>query len=120
MQHGSLQNVIIAGTRGATSPQLPAVGDPCTVVYWSDRHAYEVVEVRATKRPSVYIRPYVAHIVSGSGHDGSAVYRFEPNPTAPWTRVTFRKGSRKVACWQTVGGAPVTFGKADEYLDPSF
>lgn len=42
MQYGSLNNLMLTGTKGQPTPE---VGMGATQLGWTDRHAYTIVEV---------------------------------------------------------------------------
>ena len=112
----------------------PEVGMGATILSWSDRDAgtiVSVVEIGGSKRwlYEIEIRLDHARVVSGSGHDGSAVYEFSPEPHGGV--YVFRK-ERESGKWIEMRRDPLSgklrvskghglrIGARDKYRDPSF
>jgi hypothetical protein len=129
-QTGSLVNHMYSRmTIGAPAPE---VGMGATTLSWSDRHAATVMKVTELKSKvwayEIHITEDKVTAVSGSAHDGSAVYSFEPNPdgyvdiyrmdrkTGSWVRGYINQGTGRFK--QRRGG--LILGKRDHYYDPHF
>lgn len=77
---GSLINHLYSrATRGQPAPE---VGMGATVLSWTDRRAATVVSVEPTKQGGwiVGVQEDRAKVISGSTHDGSAVYEYTRDP----------------------------------------
>lgn len=136
---GSLHNHLYSRmTRGQPDPE---VGMGATVLMWTDRHAATITEVSSkgtlpdgTPRWIVGVREDRAIVISGSEYDGSAEYRYEPNPEAPvrywrfdgdkgWRQVRHADrpaGKRFTNRWVLADGPGLRIGERREYRDPSF
>lgn len=132
---GSLVNHLLS--RATKNQPAPAVGMGATVLNWTDRQAATIVVVRKRRplpsgedRWIVGVQEDRETIVSGSAYDGSAVYSYEPDPTAPVLHWRFdgAKGWRRVDQsspdadrWALTGDTTgLRIGERDHYRDPSF
>lgn len=71
------------------------VGTHCTIYYWSDRHAYEVIEVKSQE--NVVIRRLKAIRTDNFGMSDAQDYRYESNPNAKAEEIKLTKnGWREV------------------------
>ena len=130
-QTGSLVNHIYSNmTIGAPAP---TVGMGATTLSWTDRHAATVVKVIELKSKvwayEIHIIEDKPTVVSGSAHDGSAVYTFEPNPTG---YLDIFRMDRKTGKWvrgytnQQTGrfkqrrNGGLILGMREHYYDPHF
>jgi hypothetical protein len=116
MQFGSVINEVMAEAKST-----PKVGDGATILSWSDRHAGTVIAIEKTGE--IKVQQDTAKVVSGSPHDGSAVYEYERNPEG--TVLTFKAVSRgkdkgKIRENGRKDGRSVIFGRREEYFDPHF
>ena len=117
---GSIVNRVYSGPASFE----PEVGMGATVLMWSDRHAATVVEVLryksgalAGKVRAIVVQEDRSTVVSGSAHDGSAVYEHTANPFS--ARETFyrnKAGQFALKC----GNAKLAIGFRETYQDPSF
>lgn len=90
------------------------VGDYVTYVGYSDRSAYEVVEIKGNKGK---IRRLMAIRTDDRGMHVDQEYRYESMPTASLREITF---AHKRGWWQIKGdNYPLRMG-ANEYFDYSF
>lgn len=71
------------------------VGTLCTIYSWSDRHAYEVVEV--TDQEHIAIRQLKAIRTDGNGMSDSQTYRYESNPKNPIQKLVLKNGKWREA-----------------------
>lgn len=72
------------------------VGTPCTVYLWSDRHAYEVIEVKGQDR--LVIRRLKAIRTDDYGMSDMQEYEYKSNPTAEPEEIKLAKnGWRNVS-----------------------
>lgn len=131
-QTGSVVNHIYS--RATIGQPRPVVGMGATELLWSDRHAATITKVtELTSKRWLYEIEVVcdkATVISGSGHDGSAEYSYEPGTGTPniyrsrreggeWVQVFLNKDTGKV-CQAVGGGRGLRIGDRDEYRDPSF
>ena len=114
--YGSVQNRIY---ERVVSPE-PVVGMGCTECLWSDRHPYEVIDVKDARHCTV--RELKAKVISGHVYDGSAEYEYESDPNGiVKTRFKTKNGrwvERVGRSW--AGSNGWRMGYAEEYYDPSF
>lgn len=127
-QTGSLINHL--QSRATDGQPEPKVGMGATILLWSDRHAATIRNVfYIGNKIAVQVTRDHAKVVSGSSHDGSAVYEF--TTTADGRLETFAfDGSTwsqyavnpKTKRWNKVpgGGHGLRIGERDEYRDPTF
>jgi len=129
-QTGSLVNNI--HSRATIGQPRPKVGMGATILSWTDRHAATITKVSEyCGKVWLYEIEVVrdnAKVVSGSGHDGSAVYEFTPGDGSPHLFAFSKKTQR----WEPVIRNPDTgklnkqrglgllIGERDHYRDPSF
>lgn len=128
-QTGSVINHL--HSRAVIGQPEPVVGMGATVLLWSDRHAATITNVQQVRgKLIVTAQNDHATVVAGSGHDGSAEYRYSRNPGGSenhfrreddgrWQQVVINRQTGrwgKVSC----GGHGLRIGERDEYCDPSF
>lgn len=115
MTYGSMVNLLIdSGHQGKD----PEVGDPATLIEWSDRHAATVTAVtrfktgqRAGQVRSISVRPDNARRIDNNGMSESQTYEFTPDPSR--LEQTFRVNKH--------GRTPgLAVGFRSEYYDYSF
>lgn len=102
------------------------VGTLCTVYLWSDRHAYEVVEVKDQKH--IKIRRLTATRIDNNGMSDWQDYKYESDETNPIKELQlFKSGWKEIkySQWEEnkrIGSVKIniSFGIADEYYDYSF
>lgn len=116
-------------TEGAPAP---VVGMGATILLWTDRTSATVTKVTelASKMWAYEIEVVedITTVVSGSTHDGSAVFAIAPNADG---YPNLYRMNRKTNAWvlgyinnetgkfnKTTGG--LILGKRDHYVDPSF
>ena len=116
MRHGSFQNMMLGGSKSATAPEIPAIGDGATLLYWTDRDPATVTRIEKIRgRYRVYIRLDKATRLDSNGMSDAQDYEFTPDPDAREEECRFRKGR-----WETTGGTAVAFGFRSKYYDYSF
>lgn len=117
---GSLINHLYSRTNDAEAK----VGMGATLLSWTDRHAATVVHVSGD---IVGVKRDNAKVVSGSAHDGSAVYEFSHNQEA--STELFRRGKdgkyhgvylNKETGRYKKNGNNILIGRREEYRDPGF
>lgn len=102
------------------------VGTLCTEYLWSDRHAYEVVEVKDQKH--IKIRRLKAIRTDNYGMSDLQHYDYERDETNPIKELQlFKSGWKEIrySAWKDnkrLGSVKIniSFGIADEYYDYSF
>jgi len=127
--YGCIQNRLMAA---AKMPE-PKVGMGVTELLWSDRHAYEVIEVQ--DKTHCKIRALKAERTDRNGISESQSYKYTSDPDGKVKYLVFRGGrwrSRKAEDvflgdkkWETrltrkLESSEWFLGKAEEYLDPCF
>jgi hypothetical protein len=102
------------------------IGDGATLLMWSDRHAYTIIEVeryvtgaRIGEIKAVVAQQDKATRLDGLGMSDSQSYTYQPNPNAEKERFTLRKDGRfrKVG---SVNSSVLAIGERREYYDYSF
>jgi len=112
---GSLTNYLLSGTKGQPTPE---VGMGATLLGWTDRHAYTIVEVAARR---IGAQRDNAIRIDDNGMSESQDYRYEPQPTARVEHFTLRKNGAWVKEGESMrGGARLRIGDRREYYDFSF
>jgi hypothetical protein len=106
---GSVVNAVLSGPHKV----VPMVGMGATILGWTDRYGATVVKVSPSGK-TIEVQEDRARVVSGSGHDGSAVWEHTPNPGAP--RRVYRLTTKG---WRRKGQA-LSLGRRETYRDPSF
>jgi len=133
-QTGSLVNYVYTTSVGP----LPVVGMGATICLWTDRNAATVVAVTPAKGQSaddlhdgmtIEVCEDRAIVVSGSTHDGSAEYRYEPRTggreltyrmkDGQWRQMYTNAAGRLVFC-KKGDGCGLALGRRAAYRDPSF
>jgi len=95
----------------------PQVGEGVTVSLWTDCYSATVIKVSASGS-QITLQDDSHKVVSGSAHDGSAVWANEPNPQGATRKATRRpNGAYRLAGWKQ--GGRVSPGRRT-YQDPSF
>ena len=125
-----INNIYSRMTVGAPAP---TVGMAATTLSWTDRHAATVTKVTELKSKvwayEIHIIEDKPTVVSGSVHDGSAVYTFEPNPfgyadmyrmdskTGKWVRGYINQETGRFKQRRSGG---LIIGMRDHHYDPHF
>ena len=102
---------------------LPEVGKGATILSWTDRHAYEIIEVSKDKK-RVVVQMYNAKRIDGNGMSDSQEYEYkELNPKKEV--IVWRWGA-----WRFVVGSSegkriyskinIVWGEKREYYDYTF
>jgi len=119
MRYGSLVNTLYDGDAADFASQVK-VGDGATFLFWSDRHAGTVVEVRDGGR-TVTVQEDTATRVDSNGMSDAQRYEFTRNLDGRKQTFTLRKNGRYVAKGQGMrNGTTVRLGTRDHYYDYSF
>lgn len=123
---GSLINHVMSGAK----VPAPVVGMAATFLSWTDRSPGTVVKVEPQKNGTTLISVQAdrAILVSGTTYDGSAAYRYEPNPEGHVSlfRITKDGSLEKVRVNPETGRLVRTqkggllLGHREEYRDPHF
>lgn len=126
-QTGSVINHL--HSRAVIGQPEPVVGMGATMLLWSDRHAATITNVQQVRgKLIVTVQRDHAAVVAGSGHDGSAEYSYNRNPSGGedhfrreddgrWQQVVI---NRQTGRWGKVSGSGLRIGEREEYRDPSF
>lgn len=126
-QTGSVINHL--HSRAVIGQPEPVVGMGATMLLWTDRSACTIVNVQQVRgKTIVTVQTDHATVIAGSSHDGSAEYRYNPNPKGGeyhfrreadgrWQQVAI---SNQTGRWGKAGGRGLRIGERDEYRDPSF
>lgn len=113
MKAGSLTNLIY--TEGKTTI-VPEVGMGATLVMWTDRHAYTIIEVSKSGK-SFKMQRDKATRIDKNGMSDSQEYSFERDPNGSIDKVTLRRDGK----WKVEKqGTTVIPNTRDEYYDYSF
>ena len=127
--YGCVQSRLMAASK---MPE-PKVGMGLTELLWSDRHAYEVIEVQ--DKTHCKIRALKYERTDSNGISESQTYKYTSNPDGEIKHLVFRNGrwrSRKVEevylgnqKWENrltrkLESSEWFLGKAEEYRDPCF
>jgi hypothetical protein len=97
---------------------VPEVGMAATVCMYSDSHAATVSRISASGK-TLWIRQDIAKVVSGTAHDGSAVYEYTRDDSAPEEKYTRGRGKMNYGQWSD-GCTRLSLGNRREYRDPHF
>lgn len=111
--YGSVINRMMESRHGAI---VPEVGMGVTEYCWSDRHAYEIVEVIDARH--IIIRKLSAKLV-GDYYDQDYEYASDPNGRCLKLFYT-AKGEWRERIGRSLGCNRFGLGSACEYRDPSF
>ena len=130
-QTNSLVNNLYS--RMTVGAPAPTVGMAATTLSWTDRHAATVTKVTELTSKvwayEIHIIEDKPTVVSGSVHDGSAVYTFEPNPcgyvdmyrmerkTGKWVRGYINGQTGRFKQFRNGG---LILGMRDHHYDPHF
>lgn len=133
-QTGSLVNRLYS--RATIGQPKPKVGMGATVLGWTDRTACTITKVWELCSKNwlweIEVVADITKVVSGSEHDGSAVYehapdtRFDASPsmfrfnrkTQSWVAGFMSKETGKFNAYK--GKSGIRIGERDHYRDPSF
>lgn len=128
MEYGSLINYVCANQSQKELPEDLKIGTGCTELCWSDRHPYEVVEIKKDKKGEV-----VELVVRGMSHKpgpkhngtGCNDWILSSDPNGAKANLFFRKATKKrCAGWyekyENGWGNRFLIGYAEYYYDWSF
>ena len=108
MTYGTLTNLIYSENK---SPE-PKIGDGATLLCWSDRHAYTIVDVKKTYLLATYD---IVERTDRNFENGPQEYSYQTDPDALPERANLRKDGDYY-----VGGQVLKVGYRNEYEDPNF
>ena len=108
MKYGTLTNLVYAES---TNPK-PKVGDGATLLLWSDRMAYTIVDVK--KNYVLATRDNVER-TDRNFEKGPQEYSYRPDPEASVERANLRKDGNYY-----IGDQVLKVGYRNEYYDPHF
>ena len=109
--YGSLQNRLLEMTKS----QEPVIGMGATEIYYSDRKAFEVIEVKDERH--VTVRRLKTNLV-GSYYGQDYTYESDPNGITKNLYLT-KSGKWKERIGRQYGNV-FFVGHAEEYEDPTF
>lgn len=113
--YGSLNNMLA----GSDPEIVPKVGMGATMIGWTDRHAYTVVEVKSARH--VVVQRDAVKRVDMNGISESQRYEFSADPEGEMYEVTRRKNGRWVIKGESMkNGTKFVIGHREEYFDYSF
>ena len=102
---------------------VPEVGKGATVLSWTDRHAYEVIEVSDDKK-RVVVQQYNAKRIDGNGMSDSQEYEYkELNPKKEvivWRWGAWRWERDKLLMKRIYSKINIVWGEKREYYDYTF
>jgi hypothetical protein len=99
---------------------VPTVGDGATMLGWSDRHPYTVIEVSPNGR-TVVVQEDFAVRTDNYGMSDCQSYEYSRNPDGRTSTVTLRKNGRWVVKGQGLkNGTGFAMGSRRKYYDYSF
>jgi hypothetical protein len=119
MSYGSFQN-LVAGSNPAL---VPAVGMGATMIMWTDREPFTIIEVRNNSKGVAVELVLQADTYTRTDKNGmseSQNYEFTPNPQGHTEIVTRRKNGQWVRKGESIKGTKFTIGYRDRYHDYSF
>lgn len=108
MIYGTLTNLVYAEDK---SPK-PKIGDGATLICWSDRRAYTIVDVNKTY--IIATRDKVER-TDRNYQKGPQEYSYRTDPEAVPERANLRKDGNYY-----IGGQVIRIGYRNEYEDPNF
>lgn len=109
--YGSLQNRLLEMTKS----QTPVIGMGATEIYYSDRRAWEVIEVMDERH--IAVRRLKANL-EGDYLEQNYTYEQDPNGHIAYLFLT-KGGTWKERIGRKYGNI-FYIGRADEYEDPNF
>ena len=119
MAYGSLVNTLYDGDATDFASQVK-VGDGATVLYYTDRRAATVVDVRNNGK-TVTVQEDTATRTDGLGMTDAQTYEYTRNLDGRTMTFTLRKNGRYVRKGDTMrGGLAVRLGVRNHYHDYSF
>lgn len=129
MKLGSETGSLVNHLMSSSSNTEPNIGTPATLLSWSDRDAATVTNVFTKNGRNIVEVTYdISTVVRGSTADGSAVYRYERDPsgsvryfrrekTGEWVCVRKNEDTGR---WVKSGQSGILLGHRETYRDPSF
>lgn len=118
--YGSLVNQIYGTADTTDHANLVKVGDGATLLFYTDRQAATVVEVRDGGK-TVVVQADKATRADTNGMSDAQSYTFERDLNGTKRTFTLRKNGRYVAKGQGYkNGQTVILGRRDHYYDYSF
>ena len=108
MTYGTLTNLVYSENK---SPK-PKIGDGATLLLWSDRHAYTVIEV---KKNHVFVTRDIAERTDQNFEKGPQEYTYQTDPDATPIRATLHKSGKYY-----IGNQVLQIGYRNEHYDYSF
>lgn len=108
MKYGTLTNLVYADYK---SPE-PKIGDGATLLCWSDRHAYTIVEI---KKNYVLVTRDIAQRTDQNFENGPQEYTYKSDLDVTPVRANLRKDGKYY-----MGNQVLKIGYRNEHYDYSF
>lgn len=108
MNYGTLTNLVYSEDK----PAELKVGDGATLLQWSDRHAYTVVEI---KKNYVLVTRDIAERTDQNFEKGPQEYAYQSDSDATPVRANLRKDGKYY-----IGNQVLKIGHRNEYYDYFF
>lgn len=96
----------------------PKVGMGVTFLYWTDRGAGTIMEVKSPRR--IVVTEDISTRTDSNGMSESQNYKYDVNPKAPRQIFTKRKNGAWVKLGDEMNGQRIKLGYRDAYHDYSF
>lgn len=108
MNYGTLTNLVYAENKSYE----PKIGDGATLICWSDRRAYTVIDVKKTY---LLVTRDIVERTDRNFEKGPQEYLYETDINARPQRANLRKDGNYY-----LGGQVLKVGYRNEYEDPTF
>ena len=113
--YGSLQNRI----EERAKMQGPKIGMGVTEMCYSDRHPYEIIEIKDARH--ITVRALDSKRIDNNGFSESQEYEYTSNPNNQCVSLfKTKKGDWREKIGRTLGCEKYVIGYAEEYYDFSF
>jgi hypothetical protein len=117
MKTGSMVNLLMDQSKPTTTPK---VGDGCTILMWSDRHAATITKVSSNGR-RIWIKEDISTRTDKNGFSENQTYTYKTDHAAPPVLYTLRKNGKYIKAGEPLRyGLTLLIGKRMTYFDYSF
>lgn len=111
MKYGSVNNLLA----GSNPDTVPVVGMGATLISWSDRYPYTIIQVITDRK--IVVQEDNATRIDSNGVSESQNYEYSPNPDGQTYTLTKRKNGQ----WKvSKDGTKFAIGYRSKYYDYSF